>query len=774
MLNLPDRRILLRWMFAVLGFMLMLRPQFVLASVLHADFWGTLLFGEDTPGYRSFMAAAKLYFVPTALLCWIAAAGLRNDKRWSYGVGICACILLLIGFPGLTIAGAIGLYVLIPRSSRPIVAAPAPGEPSTDFWSAKRKSKAQPIVLTALWILAFPLQVWFSAYARRAGMPGWHPAWGWLWFGGFILVNVAIHEAGHAFAAVAAGYRLHIVSIGPISFSRDHSRLRFRFDPTRLFENGGYIGATPVSDRNQRLKEIAVVAAGPAANALAGLVFLAVFVSLPGTAWQNWWWMAALNAFLGCGMAVTNLIPLAYSDGTMLLHLIRWTPAGRLLLERKRVSQMTEAAEACHGRAAFDEEIEVREAMLQRALSFGKDNAFTIAVCHQALGTAYLLVDDWPAAEVQYRKCLACAAEISASPGLAANAWSGLQLTSTRRHRVAAAGPAYAAAVAVLEREKAAGRKAIPDAVKSAMLGQAHLRHGAFREALREFEKALLTGPDGPRGIFLRAYRIRSKAVCQLQLGDTEAGLATAQSAAGVYRSPAIPLDRRNLAWENLADLGYELWRVGQPALAIDRLREGISGLESGGAGTVGARYRIILAAILRQLGRTDEAWAEFPAEQAVCPARRRGFLAERARLHLAAGHQGFTIADCRELVALWRAHPDAPAPEIACAEALLAEACLAAGEFSEAATLATQARDVLGPWQHPDAASCLITLALARWQSTGELDAARTDEAFHLIESAPLLGSAEKQRLRQGLESRLDTARRGARATDALPSAAA
>jgi tetratricopeptide (TPR) repeat protein len=358
-------------------------------------------------------------------------------------------------------------------------------------------------------------------------------------------------------------------------------------------------------------------------------------------------------------------------------------------------------------------------------------------------------------------------------PGLAANARSGLQFISTRRYHVAAVGAAYDSAVAVLERQKSGPVRVIKPAVVSSMLGQAHLRNGGFREALREFDQALLAAPDGPNAIFLRAYRIRSKGICHLQLGEIDAGLAAVQSAADIYRSPAIPAARRNLGWENLADLGYELWRAGRSALAIDFLREGISGLETGGAGPLGARYRIILAAILRQLGRTDEACGELPAEQAFSPARRRLLLAERARLHLATGHPGFAIADGRELVALWRAHTDAPALEIAAAEALLAEACLASGDIFEAETRATQALGVLGPWQHPDAASCLITIAFKHAEPNGEGDSARIDEAFRLIDSAPLLLPAQKARLKEAETARIRAC--GLRqAQDALPVAAA
>ena len=84
-----------------------------------------------------------------------------------------------------------------------------------------------------------------------------------------------------------------------------------------------------------------------------------------------------------------------------------------------------------HGEAAFEKEIAVRSAMLDRSLAFGQDNAFMIAACHQALGSAYVLVDDYPAAEFHYRKCLTFEAELASNPTLAANVWSGIQLTSS-------------------------------------------------------------------------------------------------------------------------------------------------------------------------------------------------------------------------------------------------------------------------------------------------------------------------------------------------------
>jgi tetratricopeptide (TPR) repeat protein len=742
-------------MFDALGFLFIVAGQFVVRHVLYVDFWGRLLFGEYAGGPSSMLLRAygfaHLYLLITALLCWLTASGMKRDKRWARPVGIVTSVLLLVGLPWLTIAGAIGLWEFSTKSSRRAPADAAPAKPTTDFWNSKRKSKAQQVVLTILWMAAFVIQAPFEMYAKRTGMPVWRSGWTW-WLGflGFIFVQTALHEWGHTIVAWAVGFKVQVISIGPFAFWRGQSGFQFRFDLGRLFESGGYTGAIPVSDRNLRINQIAVVAAGPAVNALTCLALLAVFYSLPGTAWQSWWWVVSFNAVIAGVMAVGNLIPLGYCDGTMLLHLILWTPAGRLLLDRQRLLQMALEADECHGRADFDKEIELKETMLQRSLAFGQDNAFMIAACHQGLGTAYGVVDDWPAAEFQYRKCLECQAEVAGSPALAGNVWSGFFRVAVRRHHISAAGPACASVVAILEKQKTSGAEVTGPAVTFTMLAQAHLYNGDFQAALGEIGQALNSLPGGPNSISLRAHVLRYKAVCHLHLGEIETGLDVARSAADLFRSPETPAARRNLAWEDIADLGDELWPTGQSTLPIELMREGVAHLESGGAASTAGRYRVKLAAMLRQCGLADEARRELPAEPAQPPNLRRAFLAERAELRLLANRPDLAMADCRELVDLWRAHPYAPAPEIASAEGLLARACLAAGEFVEAEALAKGAYELLAAWQHPDAADCLVTLALARAQSSGEASADRIAEAFRLIDTAALLAPAEKARLKE------------------------
>jgi hypothetical protein len=70
----------------------------------------------------------------------------------------------------------------------------------------------------------------------------------------------------------------------------------------------------------------------------------------------------------------------------------------------------------------------------------------------------------------------------------------------------------------------------------------------------------------------------------------------------------------------------------------VDLLREAIEQLEAGGAAATAAQYRIKLAAVLRQLGRLEEASQWLPKADNLSAISRRSLLAERAQLQLTAG----------------------------------------------------------------------------------------------------------------------------------------
>jgi hypothetical protein len=304
-------------------------------------------------------------------------------------------------------------------------------------------------------VLALFALGWFSAYARRTGMFAGDWGWEfWLYFVGCSLMQTTLHELGHASAAWTLGFRVRKVSIGPLVFWNDRHGRRFRFEWKRLFDASGYVGAAPVTGEHARPRFMAVIAAGPAASLLAGALFAMVFFLLPGTPWQSWWRIAAFNSVLGFYYGIASLTPLGYSDGSMLFHLALQTVPGRQLMNRILLTQVQEDAEACHGRANFEEEVKLREKGLRLALEDGPGSALLVAVWHQTLGSAKMACDDWPGAVAEYRECLEFEAECTAHPPLAANAWSGLQKASAMRHDLAEARRVYAAVAPINEGQR--------------------------------------------------------------------------------------------------------------------------------------------------------------------------------------------------------------------------------------------------------------------------------------------------------------------------------
>lgn len=280
------------------------------------------------------------------------------------------------------------------------------------------------------------------------------------------------------------------------------------------------------------------------------------------------------------------------------------------------------------------------------------------------------------------------------------------------------------------------------------MLAQVHHRAGSFDKALQEIAEALRILPGGRDRLMLRAILYSTQAQCEFGLGSVERGLAAARQAADILRSGKLPPAERNLGWDELGELGEELWRSGQDTLAVDLMREAIEQLELGGAVATAAQYRIKLSGALRQLGKLDEAWHWLPKDGELFTSSRRCLLAERARLQLAARRTDEAVADSRELLALWQTAPNDPVTETAVAEAVLAEACLESGDYAQAETLARKATDVLGPWQHFETAGCVVTLALAQWRANSEWTPACVDEARRLIQADPLLSAAAKTRI--------------------------
>lgn len=759
MRDLPNLRVILRWAFFGLGIFLIVRADLALNSALTIRPFAELLFPNDPRSQNIVTAVAVMVIIQAGLWCLATAWGLKRDRKWARWVGFVACVALLPGLPWFSIIGITGICIILVAplklgtSEQNQHIAPTVTQ---DYWTQARNSLTQRIILLlsgALLIAGLDGSSWLAV---RLGLPEY--SWGWRWWLYLVplaLANTAIHEFAHTFAAWAFHHRMRVISVGPLTWSKTTYGHSFQIQWNRLLETSGYMGSIPTSLQHMRLQQIAVVAAGPISSAFVGLIMLALFLGLPGTLWQQYWEVIALTGVIAFDYAVTSLIPLGYSDGSMLFHLIVGTHPGQLLLDASLVAQMDQDAEAYQEHADFTRNVDVRELMLRQCQRMGPGNSLTLALCHQKLGYAKLIYDDWPGAEQELRKCLEFEAEFAQTKALGVNAWTLLHVACVGRHEVGEALRLFPSVLELLGQRKRENQS-VHLAVTHTMLAQLQERSGHFNEALAEARAGLSLLSKHRERLALRAMLHSVEAQSNLCLGETEAGLTAARAAASIVRSNEFPAGERNLAWNRIAELGDRMWRAGQPAIALELLREAIGNLESAKALNAAARQKIKVTSLLRQVGKEDEAITSLPREDNLPLVLRRYLLSERANLNLAQHRPENAIADCLELIEFWRTESGADA-ETAVAERLLACAYLEQGNGVEAEALASKAIPVLDPWQYYEAARCRITLALAHLRTAGVWTPDCIAKSVNQIQIDPLLRPPEKGRLLETEAVRLE-----------------
>jgi len=177
-----------------------------------------------------------------------------------------------------------------------------------------------------------------TGWANFGGVPEWK------WFLSSVVlfvVNVVVHEMGHVTMALLLSHRVKVVNIGPWTFSKEADKYSMKFEPKKLLAFGGYVGSVPIHCNHLRMRQIAIIAAGPVASLLGGAFLVAARFSRVGSEtgyvlFFSWGAIVALFCF------VVSIMPIGYSDGNMLVHLILKTRAGDLLLDHLRLAQNQE------------------------------------------------------------------------------------------------------------------------------------------------------------------------------------------------------------------------------------------------------------------------------------------------------------------------------------------------------------------------------------------------------------------------------------------------
>jgi hypothetical protein len=314
----------------------------ILLSYTRSTFW---IFGIVQIG-TSLLFLAYSFFSPnlsrkiTALVCLVvvclgvfsclAARALRQRKRFARAVVAANSVLALPLFPFGTIAGGFGLYWCFSSKAReiePLVEdfehQPKPGD-GTRRWV----QIAFPVISIALWFGSLFAAGWWG---RKHGLPEDSP------IDGIVLLLVAewivtlFHELGHAVAGWGAEMKLQLFRAGPIVARHRRGRWEIKFSLLSfLMSTGGGAASAPLVLGNLRGRLMMQIAGGPIASLLTALVAFSALLAVPGTAWEQWWKLAAVCAALSGAASIVNSIPFAmaagFSDGALIRQLRQGGP----------------------------------------------------------------------------------------------------------------------------------------------------------------------------------------------------------------------------------------------------------------------------------------------------------------------------------------------------------------------------------------------------------------------------------------------------------------
>ena len=310
-----------------LAVILLVASRLILAipMVLTAVFgmaWWQLKTGK--PAARRWAMAASIVMLLSALPLLPATYEMFHNPRFPSGIATTCAILILASL-------AIGIAGIVAFSKRHAGAgmgtASAPSRIAGD--GTHKTLDAIALILQIGGTLA--LVNLYTRWGYEHDLPLTQGLNSWIQWAVVILGVTFIHESAHALVGLAVGMKLRAFVIGPFQWRVVESRWTFEFRPTQMLAFSGAAGLPPTAPDQSRWNEVAMIAAGPFVNLLAGVVAAALAYSAEDYAWWRYWEFFALFATVSLVAGIVNLIPLQpnglYSDGARIVQLFRHSPA---------------------------------------------------------------------------------------------------------------------------------------------------------------------------------------------------------------------------------------------------------------------------------------------------------------------------------------------------------------------------------------------------------------------------------------------------------------
>jgi len=682
----------------------------------------------------------------TAAVSLGASYAMKYANPWTSWVATLAALLLIIaGFPWLTVPGIFVLFALAgPPKEQPQALKKSGG--SVPWWTS--------LISGALLIFSWGL---LMQQGENLGLQATTlRPWLWLiWFCGS-LADITVHELGHTLAAWAVGFRIRSICIGPLLiWNHPEKGRRFEWQWKRLFVPSGYVGCIPSSEHGVRWNMVFIVVCGPLISIITGLGLFSMLLAAPGSAWKSYWEVLATLTVIFVVDSLANLIPAGELDGARLWHLILWSDQGKSYVAALRSGKFHGDATAKRNAGNLEGEVELLGRALQEAVDGGERRPERMAVHHTSLGFALLRVKRWPEAEIHLKKSLEYLGSGDFDPILEANARMGLQNLYHYMQRAGESERSYEASLAAFMRalNRPEHRKEA-HSIRGA-IGRMHVDHGRLEVALDGFDSALRDCPSDAAHDHDRAVLFRSRAECLFLMGLPERGLEDVARAAIIQRTALSRDPETARPLQELAAAGNTVWKSGQWQPAVDLLRESVAGVESRGLRSLAASHRLTLSMMLRKAGRLQEAESALPREEDVPMSKRESLFLARGEIALLDARPAEAIRHFEAALRVAKKTAYPRADHIAAIECALAEAYLDADRDYDAEALATTAGAVLCDLENPEQCRSLLVLACLYWKR-GQDGGALWRQALEVMRTAPLIEPATRARWFQQTAAKL------------------
>jgi tetratricopeptide (TPR) repeat protein len=597
-----------------------------------------------------------------------------------------------------------------------------------------------------VWLIAVCCGATFVyPYTHRLGLHARFPLNLWMTFVAIQFLIIPVHELGHALGTWAVGYRLKVISVGPVTIVRDGRGIRRWQFNWRAIWLSGFIGAIPNSDSRSglRVNAMLIVFAGPFVTLICAAALFLILINLPGTGMEIWWEPAALAVVLFNASFFQNMTPVGIADGNRLLQMASRNRAGEEFLSMFASATDAQRAEESQENFDLDDEIASRKRVVEQTLAAGGRDRRPLVDAYFNLGRAQVHAVEMDDAETSINAALALVEQCrDVHPGVEGNIWLMLCIIHRHFQKADRLQTAYSRALSAYEQAKKLG--GVDLLQMRVVLAILHVQAGHPKLALDEIEIGL-AGLTTKQALN-RAVLFRLLATCNFALGFPERGLAVAREVAAILQAPAVLESEGRTAASELAELGMALWEGGQGEQGILLTREAVAWLETNDAAELAARVRIGLAGKLRKGGYLAEAESALPSEADLPPNIWRILRTVRGRIHLAQHRFEEAVDDFESGTELRKATRSSQI-DLALHKNGLADALLGCGRVADAERHAQEALEILLPSRHPDACEALITLALIGWQRGDPGATDRFEQGILCLVNAPLLEPALKAR---------------------------